>query len=174
MSQLDKFERWQKNLQRVRLPHWRQLPKMDLYIDQVATLVNESLTALGMEPLTKSMINNYVKKRVIVAPVKKKYATNQVADLMVIGLCKGCFSLPEIKQGIAQVTINAYPQRVYDRFVDVFNAQLAGKDLTADPELPTATDRLLSLTCATLVNRLTASKLMSLMREETKPQSVDD
>lgn len=174
MTQLENFERWHKNLQRVRLPHWQQLPKMDLYIDQVATLVNESLTALGMEPLTKSMINNYVKKRVIVAPVKKKYATNQVADLMVIGLTKGCFSLPEIKEGIAQATVNAYPQRVYDRFIDIFNAFLAGKEVTPDPELPKATDHLLYLTCATLINRLTAAKLMSFMKEATKPQTIDD
>lgn len=174
MTEQSDFERWQNNLHRVRLPHWRELPKMDLYIDQVATLVNESLTAVGIEPLTKSMINNYVKKKVIVAPVKKKYGTNQVADLLVIGLTKGCFSLPEIKQAIAQVTVNTYPQRVYDRFVDLFNARLSEGKLPADSELPESTDHLLRLTTSALIDRLMALKLVSLMRDENQPQKVED
>lgn len=173
MTDKSDFQRWQDNLQRVRLPHWRELPKMDLYIDQVATLVNGSLTALGIEPLTKSMINNYVKKKVIVAPVKKKYATNQVADLIVIGLTKGCFSLPEIKRAIAQVTVNSYPERVYDRFVDLFNARLSGQKIGADSELPKATDQLLRLTTSALIDRLTALKLVSQMHEHVQPQKVE-
>lgn len=173
MTEMEKFKRWQQNLQRVRLPHWDELPKMDLYIDQVATLVNESLSALGLEPLTKSMVNNYVKKRVIVAPVKKKYATNQVADLLIIGLTKGCFSLPEIKAAIAQVTINSYPQRVYDHFIDLFNARLCGKKVEGTHELPAATDKLMRLVTAALVDRLTAAKLMSLMQKAEQPQELE-
>ena len=59
---------------------------------------------LYTEPLTKSMINNYVKKKTIQAPIKKKYAVNQIVDLLLIGFFKNTFTINDIRQGIFQVT----------------------------------------------------------------------
>ena len=67
-------------------------------------MINEYLTSLGMEPLTKSMINNYVKKKTIQAPIKKKYAVNQIVDLLLIGFFKNTFTINDIRQGILQIT----------------------------------------------------------------------
>ena len=65
MDKLEEYQRWQNNLARVRFPRWKELPTLGLYVDQVVAIVNEQLNHLGIEPLTKSMVNNYVKKKVI-------------------------------------------------------------------------------------------------------------
>lgn len=87
------YQDWTGKLAQTRFPRWKELPTLGLYIDQVVTIVNDQLLAIGVEPLTKSMVNNYVKKKVIQAPVKKKYAVNQLVDLLLIGLFKTSFSL---------------------------------------------------------------------------------
>ena len=170
---IDSFERWQNNLKRVWLAHWQDLPKLALYIDQLADYVNETLAALNVEPLTKAMINNYVKKNVIVAPVHKKYGTSQVADLVIIGLMKSCFNLNDIKAGVAQITIHTYPQRAYNRFVDLFNSRIAGKKAADDAEIDPASDKLMRLTVDTLVNRLVAARLLKCMQAEEQPKKVE-
>ena len=62
------------------LPRWKELPNIDLYIDQVVTLINETLAPILTKSdteknnllLTKNMINNYVKNKIIEPPIKKK------------------------------------------------------------------------------------------------------
>ena len=75
------------------IPRWEELPNIDLYLDQVVTLVNTSLEPLTnlninssreASTLTKTMINNYVKGNLIDAPYKKKYSKTQLAKLFVI------------------------------------------------------------------------------------------
>lgn len=63
MTNLTEFKRWENGISRMHFPKWEELPSLGLYVDQVAAVINEYLTSLGMEPLTKSMINNYVKKK---------------------------------------------------------------------------------------------------------------
>ena len=123
------YQEWAGKLAQTQFPRWKELPTLGLYIDQVVTIVNDQLLAIGVEPLTKSMVNNYVKKKVIQAPVKKKYAVNQLVDLLLIGLFKTSFSIEEIRAGIAEVTVAAYPQKAYDQFVELLNARLAGRAL---------------------------------------------
>ena len=55
---------------------WERMPELDLYMDQVITLMDKQLTPFttdgGDKLLTPSMINNYVKDEVLPRPVKKK------------------------------------------------------------------------------------------------------
>ena len=48
-------------------PRWEELPDMDLYMDQVVTLLNEYLKPFHAKDqekmVTSTMINNYVKPR---------------------------------------------------------------------------------------------------------------
>ena len=57
---------------------WERLPELDLYMDQVITLMDKQLTPFTTDGsdklLTPSMINNYVKDEVLPRPVKKKYS----------------------------------------------------------------------------------------------------
>ena len=53
-----------------------EIPNIDLYMDQVTTFMEEHLAASKRHPedkiLTKTMINNYAKNRLLPPPTKKK------------------------------------------------------------------------------------------------------
>jgi Domain of unknown function (DUF1836). len=66
---------WGKEIETATLPRWKELPDIELYMDQVISLVGKYLTPILPKQeqalLTKSMVNNYVKLELIPAPVKK-------------------------------------------------------------------------------------------------------
>ncbi|POD85174.1 hypothetical protein S101258_01485 [Lactiplantibacillus plantarum subsp. plantarum] len=65
---------------------------------------------------TAAMINNYVKHKVILSPVKKKYQIMQLADIIVISLLKPSYPLDKIRQGIDQVTATGLSQASLRQF----------------------------------------------------------
>jgi len=79
-----------------------EIPAIDLYVDQIINLHSEKLKA-GSErfhdrQLTKTMINNYAKDRVI-TPVKgKKYTKEQIIQILIIYTLKSTLSIGEIKR----------------------------------------------------------------------------
>lgn len=79
-----------------------EIPNIDLYIDQILSLVSVKLDE-GSEryksrSLTKTMINNYSKDNVI-SPVKgKKYTREQVIQILYIYSLKNTLSIGEIKR----------------------------------------------------------------------------
>lgn len=80
-------------------PKYKELPGVDLYMEQVLKYINgtlESLT-LGQEKmLTSFMANNYVKAKMIDAPVKKRYSKDQIGYLMAICLMKSTISMADM------------------------------------------------------------------------------
>ncbi len=94
----EKLNRWERFLQDYRLPEWDELPKIPLYLDQVIALVNQYLGFFVYDPaeerlLTPSMVNNYVKLRLIPAPVRKKYSRKHIALLLMICTFKQSVSM---------------------------------------------------------------------------------
>lgn len=167
MTELTEFKRWENNISGLRLPKWKEMPGLGLYVDQVAAVINEQLTTLGVEPITKSMINNYVKKKIIQAPIKKKYAANQIVDLLIIGLFKNTFTIDNIRQGISQITITMYPQQAYDRFVEIFNARLAKKEVIIEND----SDRLMDLAIAAVLAELKTTYLLKELNKVNPPKA---
>ena len=99
---------------------WEELPDMDLYMEQVVTLLNGSLELFTQphqgKQITSTMINNYVKHGIVKGPIKKRYSKRHVAYLIVVCILKSVYSLEEISNLIA-VQIEKYPQeRAYDYF----------------------------------------------------------
>lgn len=172
-SDLGAFTRWRQTVAKLTLPHWQEFPQFPLYVDQVIEIINGPLRSLGVTPVTKAMINNYVKKGLLMAPVKKKYAQNQLATLIVISLLKGAFALPAIRAGIDQVTLVAYPQAAYDYFVDLMQAQWA-KTAAPEPAVVTdpATAELLHLAVTTSVARLQTTALLKQMQATAAPRPL--
>ena len=85
----EKLNRWEHFLDSYRLPEWDDLPHIDLYLDQVIALVNQYLGFFVYDPaeeklLTPSMVNNYVKQRLLPPPVRKKYGRKHIALLIMI------------------------------------------------------------------------------------------
>ncbi|RRK10649.1 DUF1836 domain-containing protein [Lactiplantibacillus garii] len=164
---------WQARMEKVILPKWTELPNFDLYMDQVLLLINETLQPLGVDQVTAAMINNYVKHKVILAPVKKKYQIMQLADIIVISLLKPSYPLDQIRQGIDQVTATGYPKRAYDGFITALTNQLHHMDapVTISDQDPSA-----GLTVAAaqlIVDKLRTDELLRLNQAQVKPQQIE-
>lgn len=171
---LVEFKRWENNLSRLHFPKWEELPSLGLYVDQVAAVINEYLTSLGMEPLTKSMINNYVKKKTIQAPIKKKYAVNQIVDLLLIGFFKNTFAIDDIRQGILQITANDYPKQAYDRFVEILNARLKNETVPNNPNFNPANERLMNFGIDAVLAGLKSRHLLAVMMKTNQKDGLQD
>ncbi len=80
----------------------QDIPKIPLYMDQVISWFSEVLATWAEhendKPLTKTMINNYVKSRLVAAPEKKKYNAEQLMQLLMIYHLKNVLSLEDIKR----------------------------------------------------------------------------
>ena len=85
----EKLLRWERFLGGFQLPGWNDLPQIALYMDQVIGLINQYLGFFVYDPseeklLTPSMVNNYVKQRLLPPPVRKKYSRKHIALLIMI------------------------------------------------------------------------------------------
>lgn len=100
------------------LPRWEELPDFDLYMDQVVTLVNQTLSPLlpTSAVLTSSMVNNYVKQKLLPPPTKKRYTKEHLAFLIVISLLKQVMSLPDIKKAIVYQLQLETRREAYERY----------------------------------------------------------
>ena len=78
------------------------IPDINLYMDQVTTFMNERLAGTRHSQdevvITKTMINNYAKNRLLPAPVKKKYSRNHILMLILIYYYKNVVSFSEIEE----------------------------------------------------------------------------
>ena len=77
------------------------VPRLDLYMDQVLSLFDETLSAEKRDPsdklLTKTMVHNYVKEGLL-APVRgKKYTRQQIMQLLCVYHLKQTLRLNDIK-----------------------------------------------------------------------------
>lgn len=113
---------WGVNIETFRLPHWEELPDLELYMDQVKTLVDRYLSPViqgEKHPLlTSSMVNNYVKLGLVPAPVKKRYNKEHMAFLIAITTLKQVLTIPEIKEGILFQGKTVGIREAYNLFCD--------------------------------------------------------
>lgn len=111
-----------------RCPRWSELPAIDLYMDQVVLLLERALKTLDGddEPvITATMVNNYVKKKLIPAPVKKKYGREQIAALVIVTVLKRALSMPEIARVLSETEREYGVEGAYDRFCDALEKLLS-------------------------------------------------
>ena len=103
----------------------KDIPDLDLYMDQIMTLFETHLANNKKNEedklLTKTMINNYSKAKVI-TPVKgKKYTKEQIIQMLIIYQLKNNLSIQEIKEiseaSEVRVVDPAVEQRIKD-FID--------------------------------------------------------
>lgn len=108
------------------LPKWDELPNLDLYMDQVIALVNRYLGFLCDDEalITHSMINNYVKLKIIPMPVKKRYCKTHLACLIMIGALKQSMSIPTISFLLPNDCSEDEARTIYDNFACSFENSL--------------------------------------------------
>lgn len=80
----------------------KDIPSIQLYMDQVTTFMDEHLNDTKRYPddkvLTKTMINNYTKNNLLPPPVKKKYSKEHMLMLIFIYYFKNLLSFHDIEQ----------------------------------------------------------------------------
>lgn len=78
------------------------IPDISLYMDQMTSFIDEKLESFKREEddklLTKTMINNYTKNKLLPPSDKKKYTKNHVMLLILIYFYKNVLSFGDIKR----------------------------------------------------------------------------
>ncbi|WHZ31789.1 DUF1836 domain-containing protein [Desemzia incerta] len=104
MTYNEELMQWTADVEKYHLPRWDDLPDIDLYMDQVITLIENYLMIFNpthdKKIITSSMVNNYVKLKVIPKPIKKKYTKKHLAYLIAISILKQVITIPEVRDGI--------------------------------------------------------------------------
>ena len=116
----------EKTNENFRLPRWNEIPNIDLYIDQVVSYLENYLSNYiknekEKKPdkiITKTMINNYVKQKVMDAPIQKKYNRNSLAYLFVICILKQVYSINDIDKLIKTILKDTPIDIAYNGFCD--------------------------------------------------------
>lgn len=112
------------SLRDFRLPRYREIPDVGLYLEQTARYISEYLAPLEENCLTPSMVSNYVKKGLIANPVKKQYNRQQIAYLIFIAIAKNVLSLDGLINFIALQKRSYSLQIAYDYFCEQFESTL--------------------------------------------------
>lgn len=97
------FEECNGMMGEVDIPMWDDIPEIDLYMDQTVELVNKYLSFFARfldeaYEVTRPMINNYVKLKIMPAPEKKKYSRKHIAYILVICILKQTLNISAIQK----------------------------------------------------------------------------
>lgn len=96
------------SISRIEYVRPRDIPNIDLYMDQVTTFMEEQLRSTKRHEedkiLTKTMINNYAKNNLLPPPVKKKYSKEHVLVMIFIYYFKNILAIKDIETLLNPVT----------------------------------------------------------------------
>lgn len=104
------------------------IPEIDLYMDQVTQLFEGKLSSLKRTEdekiLTKTMVNNYAKGKLLLPIKNKKYTKEHILLMSLIYNLKGALSINDIKLSLNEIIDSfskdeSYPLReLYSTFLD--------------------------------------------------------
>ena len=103
----------------------RDLPNINLYMDQVTTLMEKELGFTkrqeGDKVLTKTMINNYAKNNLLPPPEKKKYSRDQLLILILIYYLKNVIAIKDIDKVLSPITSPFFESSDSFTFSDIYD-----------------------------------------------------
>ncbi len=121
-----KLRRWDKFITDYHLPEWNAIPDLGLYMDQVIVLLEQYLSFIPAPAGTKehfvtsSTINNYVRLKIMPAPVKRKYHRVHIAYLIMILTMKQSLSISDVQKVIPPDSSEEEVRAVYDDYSEKF------------------------------------------------------
>jgi hypothetical protein len=104
------------------LPPAQEIPDIGFYMDQVITYMERYYPE---KPLTKTMINNYTKDRIIYPSIKKKYSREHLMLLLLLQVLKTTLPLPKIKDLLGPISLetekgNTQPlHQLYTNYIEL-------------------------------------------------------
>ncbi len=166
------LEQWEQKISAFIFPRWNELPEIELYMDQVVSYLSQKLAVLydcdvseENKSITATMINNYVKQKIVAAPVKKRYDRARVSTLLMLFCVKQVLSIGECAAFLTQIAQEMEPGTAYDRFCTVFEEILHrtvhrtadAADITAYP----AETAMLSTAAIAFAHKIYAEKMIA-------------
>lgn len=121
-----KLRRWDKFITDYHLPEWETIPDFGLYMDQVIVLLEQYLSFIPSPAGTKehfvtsSTINNYVRLKIMPAPVKRKYHRVHIAYLIMILTMKQSLSISDVQKVIPPDSSEEEVRVVYESYSEKF------------------------------------------------------
>lgn len=100
------------------------LPDIELYMDQVIKFMDDHLDSIkrydGDKLLTKSMINNYSKNKLLPSPTKKKYSKDHLILLVFIYYFKNVLSIKDISSLTTPLSDNFFDGRDEKKLTEIY------------------------------------------------------
>lgn len=129
-------------------PRFNELPHVPLYKEQVIIYILDALNAVNINSeekfLTPTMLNNYVKQKVVYPPKDKKYDEKHIAYLIVVCILKQVYSLTEICE-LIKIQIGTCPiEQAYDYFCTELEIALKSVFTTRDFSEPSSAMKITS------------------------------
>ena len=134
-----KLQRWDQYITDYHLPQWESIPDFGLYMDQVVLLLERYLSFIPPvneekeRIVTASAINNYVRLKLMPAPVKRKYFRVHIAYLIMILTMKQSISISDVQKIMPEGADIPSVRRAYEdysqKFREIalfFNRQMQG------------------------------------------------
>ena len=180
-----KLLRWENYLNNYRLPDWKELPDIGLYMDQVIALLGQYLDFIPVEdmkndkPVAPTTINNYVRLKVMPAPEKRKYYRIHIAFLIMIFTLKQGTSISGIQRILPAPEASEEEVRAfYTGYIEQLRAMCALyidqiRDVAQevlDPEQKADAAEALVIQCILIsaLARITGEKLLRLQNADPK------
>lgn len=173
-----KLQRWDKYITDYHLPEWDAIPNFGLYMDQVIGLLEDYLNFIPSDEknkfVTASTINNYVRLKIMPAPIKRKYYRIHIAYLIFILVLKQTLSISDVQKLVPSGISEDRVRDTYSKYTDMFrrlalffNQQVqsaANEILSSDTDVNDAVDHLLvESTLISAFAKIMAEKLIYLI-----------
>lgn len=168
---------WEESRRGFHLPDWESLPQLGLYMDQVILLLRQYLGPLSRgeedKPITASIINNYVRLKVMPPPVKKKYSRVHLASLIIICVLKQSLSISDIQKMFPQDHSEEAVRLLYNDFVGQYSKVFGlfiHQIQTADEALLTGSGL---ITAAAVISSLSKDMTEFLLQDEDRTEKTE-
>ncbi|MGN0173352.1 MAG: DUF1836 domain-containing protein [Acutalibacteraceae bacterium] len=173
----EKTREWKRIMLEADLPLWSDLPKLELYMDQVVMLLNEYLAYIyelnnDEKKVTASMINNYVKMKIIPAPNKKKYSRIHLSRLIIICSLKKCLNISIIQRILPNTDDEKENERIYNSFVKARKKAVESEIKTIGEEFESVISRDNSEEICDMVTKMAVSTDIHKMFTEKFTETV--
>lgn len=177
-----KLHRWDRYITDYHLPEWESIPDFGLYMDQVIGLLEEYLSFIPNDNknkfVTASTINNYVRLKIMPAPIKRKYYRIHIAYLIFILVLKQSLSINDVQKLVPLDISDEQIRAIYNNYSEKFRhlalffnqqVQSAANDiLSSSPDSDNAVERLLlESTLISGFSKILAEKLLCLCDVDT-------
>ena len=126
----DAYRALAERMTSIHISRFSELPHIELYLDQLLSLVDDELSFMRLPdegPLvTGSMVNNYVKRHAVPAPVKHRYTRRHICYVTCVCLFKRALSIEQVTRLIGYVEEeNLDLAHTYDELCSALECALA-------------------------------------------------